>query len=324
MNNDNFIVLKKILGPLSHYYENEGIEELAINREKEIWLRLRTKKENPWVCLTDRKLTKDYLSSVMFVISNTYNMPFDPLTNTPILFTSLPGGHRFTGILGRNVMYDNDDLDGGIALNIRVYSKDVDIKFEDFGLEKGKELRKIALTKKDLPKDPYEKLMYIINSGEPLLISGATSTGKTTFLNNLLKIINPDFRVITVEDTRELIVPQKNRVHIVLSRTTQTNAFDYKQVLDLVVRMTPDVILGGEVSSSNASALNTFVDTGHKHFFTTIHADSPQNAFEIFAKRIKLSGDTTDIKDIISDLEKKFHVVQIGREANLRSITDII
>jgi type IV secretion system protein VirB11 len=316
--------LEELLTPLAHYYQKEGIEELAINHEKEIWLRLRGKRKNPWVPLTDRKLSKEYLSSVMHVISNTYNLPFDPLKGSPVIFATLPGGHRFSGILGRNVMYDNNDLDGGVALSLRVFSESIDIKFEDFGLVQGQNLKKITLTKKELPKDPYERLMFIINSGEPLLISGATSTGKTTFLNNLLKLLNPEFRVITVEDSRELIVPQQNRVHIVLSRTEQTNTFDYKQVLDLIVRMTPDVILGGEVSSTNAAALNTFVDTGHKHFFTTIHADSPENAFEIFAKRIKMAGDSTDINDIIKDLEKKFHVVQIGREGNLRSITDII
>ena len=75
-------------------------------------------------------------------------------------------------------------------------------------------------------------------------------------------------RILTIEDTRELIVPHKNRVHIVLSRTEQTNSLDYNKVIDLVVRFTPDAIIGGEISTSNAGALWELMGSGHDKSWT--------------------------------------------------------
>ena len=72
------------------------------------------------------------------------------------------------------------------------------------------------------------------NSGYVGIFDMATGTGKTTLLNNLLKILDIHKRVITVEDTRELNVPQPNRVHIVLSRTEQTNSMDYSKVISVM------------------------------------------------------------------------------------------
>ena len=136
--------------------------------------------------------------------------------------------------------------------------------------------------------------MSAINDGSPILISGATATGKTTFLNNLLKILDPHKRVLTIEDTRELIVPHKNRVHITLSRTEQTNALNYAKVIDLVVRFTPDAIVGGEISTGNAGALWELMGSGHDNCLATIHAESSEAAYQAFADRIMHSYPQTE------------------------------
>ena len=96
------------------------------------------------------------------------------------------------------------------------------------------------------PDDPYEKLLLSIKRGDHILVSGATATGKTTFLNNLLKILDIHKRILTIEDTRELIVPHPNRVHLTLSRTEQTNDLTYAKVIDFVVPFTLEAIIGGE------------------------------------------------------------------------------
>ena len=166
--------------------------------------------------------------------------------------------------------------------------------------------------------------MQYIKRGDHLLISGATSTGKTTFLNNILEILSPNLRVITIEDSRELIVPQKNHVHLLLSRTQQTNQFTYKDVIDLVVRMTPDAIMGGEISTENAGAIWELMNTGHKHFYATIHADSPESAYKAFIDRIIHTFPNLNQEQALQEMKQKIHVVQIGREGNIRAITDIV
>ena len=317
-------VLLSTLKYLSNWYSQSNIEEVAVDKAGEVWLRLRGKREIPWVMEKDKNLSKQYLTDIMNIIANSYEVPFDPVSGTPVVYATLPGDERFSGIAGKNVLYDNDDIEGGNAIAIRTKKETVDFNFADYGLVKGQNLQKLQSQSLDEPTDPYEKLMQYIKRGDHLLISGATSTGKTTFLNNILEILSPNLRVITIEDSRELIVPQKNHVHLLLSRTQQTNQFTYKDVIDLVVRMTPDAIMGGEISTENAGAIWELMNTGHKHFYATIHADSPESAYKAFIDRIIHTFPNLNQEQALQEMKQKIHVVQIGREGNIRAITDIV
>lgn len=320
----SFTVLESILRPLSYWYNQENIEEVAINRAGQVWLRLRGKRAYPWVMYEDPKLSKEYLTDLLYIVANTYELPFDPVSGSPLVFTDLPGGHRFSAISGKNVMYDENDLTGGVALTIRVHSDDVAFGLADYGLTQGQALHKINPLKdiKD-PEDPYERLLLSIKRGDHILVSGATATGKTTFLNNLLKILDIHKRIVTIEDTRELLVPHPNRVHLVLSRTEQTNQMDYAKVIDLVVRFTPDAIIGGEISTSNAGALWELMGSGHDNCLATIHAESSEAAYQAFTDRILHTYPSIDRAKTIEEMHHKLRVVQINRDGNLRAITEI-
>ncbi len=320
----SFTVLESILRPLSYWYNQENIEEVAINRSGQVWLRLRGKRAYPWVMYKDEKLSKEYLTDLLYIIANTYELPFDPVQGNPVVYATIPGEHRFSAICGRNVMYDLDDLTGGIALTIRVHADDVAFGLGDYGLTQGQTLHKINPLK-DIkePEDPYERLLLSIKRGDHILVSGATATGKTTFLNNLLKILDINKRILTIEDTRELIVPHPNRVHIVLSRTEQTNALNYAKVIDLVVRFTPDAIIGGEISTNNAGAIWELMGSGHDNCLATIHAESSEAAYQAFTDRILHTYPAIDRQKTIQEMREKLRVVQINRDGNLRAVTEI-
>lgn len=321
---DTYRVLESTLRPLSYWYNQDNVEEVAINSPGGIWLRLRGKHAHPWHYYEDPKLTREYLNNIMYIIANSYDYAFDPEKGTPVVYATLPGGHRFSAISGRNVMYDNNDLTGGIAMAIRVYKEDVSITMDDFGLNEGSRLKPLNRLKQvEDPDDPYERLMLSIKRGDHVLISGATATGKTTFLNNLIKVLDPHKRILTIEDTRELIVPHKNRVHVVLPRTELTNTFDYKRVIDLAVRFTPDAIIGGEISTSNAGALWELMGSGHENCFATIHAESPDAAYKAFIGRILHTYPTTDREKTYREMKEKLRVVQINRDGNIRAVTEV-
>lgn len=321
---DTYRVLESALRPLSYWYNQDNVEEVAVDSPGGIWLRLRGRHAHPWHYYEDPKLTREYLNNIMYIIANSYDYAFDPTQGTPTVYATLPGGHRFTGIAGRNVMYDNNDLTGGIAMAIRVYKEDINISMSDFGLSVGERLRPLNRLKQvEDPDDPFERLMLSIKRGDHVLISGATATGKTTFLNNLIKVLDPHKRILTIEDTRELIVPHKNRVHIVLPRTELTNNFDYKKVIDLAVRFTPDAIIGGEISTSNAGALWELMGSGHENCFATIHAENPDAAYKAFIGRILHSYPTTDREKTYREMKEKLRVVQINRDGNIRAVTEV-
>ena len=312
------VVLESLLKPLEEFYRPSFVEEIAINHAGEVWMRLNGARVS-WVAYDCEILSKQYLVDLIHTIANVYERPFDPIRGVPVVYATLPGNRRFSAIACPNVQYDERDVTGGVALNIRSGNAPK-TSFENYHLQRGKELLKIKKRKSVRPDDPYDKLMSAINDGSPILISGATSTGKTTFLNHLLTLIDQNSRVITVEDAREIRVPQKNRVHFVLSRTEQTNEFNYARLLDLVVRMTPDVIIGGEISTDNASVLWEMLGTGHDHFYTTIHAESAEAAYAAFADRILHTQPAYDRNDLIAEMKRKIRVVQLSRDGALRAV----
>lgn len=316
------IVLKSLLKPLEEFYKPSFVEEIAINHAGQVWMRLHGARV-PWVSYNSEVLSKQYLVDLIHTVANIYERPFDPIHGMPVVYATLPGNHRFTAIAGPNVQYDENDVTGGVAMNIRGGGAH-DTSFENYHLKRGQQLLKVKPRENVRPDDPYERLMAAINDGSPILISGATATGKTTFLNHMLTLINPNSRVITVEDAREIRVPQQNRVHFILSRTEQSNNFNYARLLDLVVRMTPDVIIGGEISTDNAAVLWEMLGTGHDHFYTTIHAESAEAAYAAFADRILHTQPAYDRTDLMAEMRKKIRVVQLSRDGALRAVTEVV
>jgi len=98
----SFEVLESVLRPLAYWYNQENIEELAINKECEVWLRLRGKRAYPWVMYKDEKLTKDYLTDLLYIVANSYELPFDPVSGNPVVYATIPGEHRFSAVCGRS------------------------------------------------------------------------------------------------------------------------------------------------------------------------------------------------------------------------------
>lgn len=316
------VVLDSLLKPLAEFYRPSFVEEIAINHAGQVWMRLHGA-HVPWVAYDAPVLTKQYLVDLIHTVANIYEQPFDPIHGVPVVYATLPGSHRFTAIAGPNVQYDDRDVTGGVALNIRGGGAG-DTSFANYHLARGQQLLKVKPRENVRPDDPYDRLMSAINDGSPILISGATATGKTTFLNHMLTLIDKNSRVITVEDAREIRVPQANRVHFVLSRTEQTNDFNYARLLDLVVRMTPDVIIGGEISTDNAAVLWEMLGTGHDHFYTTIHAESAEAAYAAFADRILHTQPAYNRTDLIAEMKKKIRVVQLSRDGALRAVTEVV
>lgn len=316
---DQFAVLRSILRRLEPYYTESSIEEIAINRPGEIWLKKRRPKqgEDIWQPVRDEDLTFEYLERVCKVVANTNDRPFgDGANMTPAIYAALPGGHRFTAAMYKNIVYDEVAPKGGVCMAIRQAPRDDNvISYEAYGLTEGVRVKAPPKFKErpDHSRDDLEKLKNAINAGSHLIVSGATSTGKTTLLNRIISELDHKLRVVTVEDTRELSVPHPNRFHIVLSRTESTNNFNDARAIDLLTRMTPDVIICGEVSTGNAKTIWELTGSGHGSMMTTIHAEDPEQALKTFCDRMKHTDPGIDVAGTILEMKRRFTVVQIVR-----------
>lgn len=135
-----------------------------------------------------------------------------------------------------------------------------------------------------------------------ILISGGTSTGKTTFLNALIREIPASERLILIEDTPELILRHENAVGLVAVKGELGEArVTADDLLQASLRMRPDRIILGELRGIEAATFLRSVNTGHPGSMTTIHANSPEGAFEQLALIVQANSNLSrsDILDYV-------------------------
>ena len=328
----NRIIIRHLVRPLMKWLEHPEVEEIQINRPGEVVQRLRYEVDGSvYAYHEDEELTRRYLTMVAHAVANNQNMSGFGVDQNPVVYGQLPGGHRFVAAIGQNIQYHDNEIDefGSVCMVIRQFTEQNNISVKNYGIEAGKRLegRRFAGLSKavDDDKDPYSKIFNSLARGDHILISGATGTGKTTLMRALLEKIDPRYRVATVEDTREVVVPHRNRIHIVLDRAGASNAFDYKSVVDLIVRVTPDVVMAGEISTKNAAAIWELMRSGHGHFMTTIHATTTDEALETFMTRIShtMPGEVADRERVRAEMQKTLRVIQIERVGEKRKIVEI-
>ncbi|MBA8877387.1 P-type DNA transfer ATPase VirB11 [Phyllobacterium myrsinacearum] len=153
-----------------------------------------------------------------------------------------------------------------------------------------------------------------------MIISGGTGTGKTTFLNALMREIPRHERVITIEDTPELLPPHSNHVRLIASRGNQNIAqVDMRRLVEASLRLRPDRLLLGEVRGGEALDFLQAINTGHPGSLSTVHANSPRSAYERLAMLVMQTssggGGGLSKTEIIDHLHATLPiVVQLGRK----------
>jgi len=173
----------------------------------------------------------------------------------------------------------------------------------------------------------FEFINTAITQRVSILISGGTSSGKTTFLNACLKSVHPKERIITLEDTRELFPPQENRVHLVASKGGQGTAdVTIQHLLESSLRMRPDRLFVGEIRGAEAFSFLRAINTGHPGSMSTVHADTPQGAYEQLAMMMQQAGLSGGYSkhDLMSYIRMVIPIViQLRRDGGKRGVSEI-
>ena len=125
-----------------------------------------------------------------------------------------------------------------------------------------------------------------------MIISGGTGSGKTTLLNTLSSFIQPDHRVITIEDAAELQLQQD---HVVRLETRPPNiegrgAVTATDLVKNALRMRPDRIIIGECRGAETLDMIQAMNTGHEGSMTTVHANTPRDALSRLETMISMAG----------------------------------
>jgi pilus assembly protein CpaF len=128
--------------------------------------------------------------------------------------------------------------------------------------------------------DGIELLDKMLREHWSFLIVGSTGCGKTSALNACMKQLPENDRIITIEDTSELVQPNKVSTRLLtrdLASGTLT-AYTQEHLVKQALRMRPDRIVVGEVRGGEAKDLLLALATGHKGSMGTLHADNARQA----------------------------------------------
>lgn len=243
------------LGPIEPYMHDDSIQDILVNGCDKVFIEKDGILHNTLVRFRDN----DHLMQVIDKIVSRVGRRIDE--SSPMVDARLPDGSRI------NVIIPPIALDGPI-LSIR--------KFSHHRLDIYEFLNNLTLTEQMI-----EYLRIAIKSKLNILISGGTGSGKTTLLNILSGFIPRTERIVTIEDSAELNLHQP---HVVRLESRPPN-IEFKgeiTLTDLVknsLRMRPDRIIVGETRGAEVLDMLQAMNTGHPGSMSTVHANSPQDAF---------------------------------------------
>ncbi|HBQ55024.1 MAG TPA: P-type DNA transfer ATPase VirB11, partial [Erythrobacter sp.] len=178
----------------------------------------------------------------------------------------------------------------------------------------------------DTQAQPIAFLREAIRQRRTILVSGGTSTGKTTFLNAMLGEIPRHERVVLVEDTPELRLPGENGVGLVAVKGELGEAkVTANELLQAALRLRPDRIVLGELRGAESVSFLRAINTGHPGSFSTVHANSLRGALEQLSLMVMQTGIGLTRSDTIAYAASVIDVfVQLGRdESGRRGIIEL-
>ena len=296
------VYLEAYLAPFQRWLERDTVTEIIVNRPGEVWIE---DAEHPGMqrieaTEIDDKLVQRLAEQVARVSHQGINREH------PLLGATLPDGARvqFCGPPATRQHW---------AMAIRRHRR-LDLPLDAY--DAGPLSAPAAVGLPDLAVAPIAYLRAAIAARRTILISGGTSTGKTTFLNAMLGEIPNGERVILVEDTPELKLPGANGVGLVAVKGELGEAkVGANELLQAGLRLRPDRIVLGELRGAESVSFLRAINTGHPGSFSTIHANSLRGALDQLALMVMQTGigltraDTiayaASVIDVIVQLERR-------------------
>jgi len=242
------------LGPLEPLLQDPGINDILVNGHKQVYVERAGILEETNIRFKD----DTHLMHIIDKIVSGVGRHIDE--SSPMVDARLADGSRV------NVVIPPLAIDGP-HLSIRRFGH-IPVSENDL------------LTNQTLTPQMLELIKGAVKARLNMVISGGTGAGKTTLLNVLSGYISDKERIVTIEDSAELIMKQRHVVRLECrpANVEGTGAVKQRQLVINSLRMRPDRIVIGEVRGEEALDMLQAMNTGHDGSLTTIHANSPRDA----------------------------------------------
>ena len=242
------------LGPLEALLADRSISDILVNRFDQVYIEREGRLEETDIVFRDDRHLLQIIERIVSAVGRRID------ESSPMVDARLKDGSRVNAIIPPLAL-------NGPALSIRRFRTD--------------RLGANDLVGRDSLTAPMLEFMKAaVSCRLNILVSGGTGAGKTTLLNVLSGFIGNTERVVTIEDSAELMLRQR---HVVRLETRPPNIegkgnIRQRELVVNALRMRPDRIIVGEVRGEEALDMLQAMNTGHDGSLTTIHANSPRDA----------------------------------------------
>ena len=318
------VYLEAYLRPLAGWLERPDVTDILINAPGEVWVETLGGEAERQAApeLTDQALWR-LASQIAAAAHQGVNR------ENPLLSATLPDGARVQIVappatrgpmaiaIRKHVVNDLslDDYEEAGAF-VRARQSSLDERSEvDQALQTALDEHRIA-----------DFLRGAVLARKNIVVSGGTSTGKTTFLNALVKEIPASERLVLIEDTPEVRLQHANAVGLIAVRGELGEAnVTAEALLQASLRMRPDRIILGELRGTEAYSFLRAVNSGHPGSITTVHADNPRAAVDQIALMVLQSGANLGRAEIVDYVGAMVDVaVQLRRRDGQRAVSEVV
>lgn len=276
-------LLDHLLAPLRGWLTEPRVTDIALNQPGAAWIREHGKWHQESVAL-DVAVLED-----IAVLAGALRRQ-DVGTEDPLLSTELPDGTRLQVCLPPSVPT------GSVSFSFRRHSPDVaplariPDRYRTEGWHRWDAKRAARSAANLLPSfesgEIESFLLDAVRARLNILVAGATGAGKTTLSNSMIAAIDPNERLVTIEDAAELAGLPPNHVRLLYARGG--SGPDYERLLEASLRMRPDRVFLQEIRGAEAATYVLQICSGHPGSITTIHGATAAEAFQrLFALAAK-------------------------------------
>ena len=280
--------LDSFMLPLKQILDRDGVNEVSINRPFEVWIEFKgdmIREELPTFDL-------EHLKSLGRLVAQATEQRLSE--EEPLLSATLPNGFRI------QIVFPPACEQGSVVISIRKPAilkwtlEDYDKMgmFDATSVGEIEDKNSLILSKLLQLNRIKEFLQRSVLYKKNIIISGGTSTGKTTFTNAVIRSIPHEERLITVEDAREIDLSfHPNRVHLIASKGGQGRSkVTTQDLIEACLRLRPERIIVGELRGTEAFSFLRAINTGHPGSISTLHADTPLMAIEQLKMMVMQAG----------------------------------
>ncbi|HTB84905.1 MAG TPA: ATPase, T2SS/T4P/T4SS family [Candidatus Sulfotelmatobacter sp.] len=272
-------------GPIAKHLMDDDVSEVMINGPAQVFL----ERKGKVVAIPERFSSEQALQAAVMNVARSVGRFFD--RDNPRLDARLPDGSRVHAVIPPLCR-------AGTIVAIRKFRK------EKLTIQQ-------LVNYGSITAEGARLLDIIVKLGRNLIVSGATSSGKTSVLNVLSSLIPEHDRILVMEDASEL---QLQQVHKVCFETRKADEYGKGEVtirdlLNSALRLRPDRIVVGEIRGGEALDLLQAMNTGHDGSMSTIHANTPRDSLSRLETCSLFSGVEIPLSALREQVASAIHIV---------------